>query len=93
MTRREEIEELLRQKPWTPNELAEHLGAPLNEIVEDLEHVRRNVQKPHVFKHQPPKCHDCGFIFEEIAKMKKPSKCPKCHSDSIDDGRYFVRQE
>lgn len=93
MTRREEIEELLRQRPWTPKELADYFGAPMNEIIEDLEHVRRGTQNPFIFKYQPPKCRDCGFLFKERSKMKTPSKCPKCRSESMDDGRYFVRQE
>ena len=93
MTRREEIEELLRQRPWNPKDLADYFGAPMKEIIEDLEHVRRSTQPPLMFKFQPPKCRDCGFLFKERSKMKTPSKCPKCMSESINQGRYFVRQE
>lgn len=92
MTRREEIEELLRQRPWTPKDLADYFGAPMNEIIEDLEHVRRSTQAPYLFKFQPPKCRDCAFLFKERSRMKNPSKCPKCRSESIEEGRYYIRQ-
>ena len=93
MTRREEIEELLRQRPWTPKELADYFEAPMAEIIEDLEHVRRSVQRPHVFKHFPSKCRDCGFLFKERSRMKAPSKCPNCRSESIEEAKYFIRNQ
>jgi len=93
MTRREEIEELLRQRAWTPKELAEYFDAPMDEIIEDLEHVRRSTQKPYIFKHLPPKCRRCGFLFKERSRMKPPSKCPQCRAESIEEGRYFIRQD
>ena len=92
MTRRQEIKELLMQRPWTPKALAEYLGAPMDEIIEDLEHVRRSVQPPLALGFQPPTCRDCGFLFKERSKMKTPSKCPKCRSESISEGKYFIRQ-
>jgi predicted Zn-ribbon and HTH transcriptional regulator len=93
MTRREEILELLKQKPWTPKELADHFGATVPEIIEDLGHVRRSTQPPYIFKHQPPMCRSCGFLFKERAKLKTPSRCPRCKGESIAEGRYFVRQD
>ena len=93
MTRREDIERLLKERPWTPKELAEYFGAPMNEIIDDLEHVRRSTQLPAVFRFHPPACRDCGFMFKERSKMKAPSKCPKCRSESIEEGRYFIKQQ
>jgi predicted Zn-ribbon and HTH transcriptional regulator len=92
MTRREEIAELLKQHPYTPKELAEHFGVELGEILEDLEHVRRSTQPPLIFKHFPPQCNSCGFLFKERSRMKAPSKCPKCRGEDISEGRYFIRQ-
>jgi predicted Zn-ribbon and HTH transcriptional regulator len=93
MTRREEMEQLLKERPWTPKELADHFGADINEIVEDLAHVKRSVRPPLKFKFQPSRCRSCGFMFEERSKLKTPSKCPRCKGESIDDARFFIRQE
>jgi predicted Zn-ribbon and HTH transcriptional regulator len=93
MTRREDIEELLKQRHWTPKELAEHFGAELGEILEDLEHVRRSTQAPLLFKFLPPRCRSCGFLFKERSRMKAPSKCPNCRGEDIEEGKYFIRQD
>lgn len=93
MTRREEITELLKQRPYTPKELAEHFGVTMAEVIEDLEHVRRSTQHPYLFKFHPPKCMHCGFLFKERARMKPPSKCPKCRHEAIEEGRYFIREQ
>ena len=92
MTIREEIAELLKQRPWTPKELAQHFGLEINEIIENLEHIRRSTQLPYVFKFKPPMCKICGFLFKERAKMKPPSKCPRCRHESIEEALYMIRQ-
>ena len=91
MTRTEEIDKLLRQKPWTPEELCDHFGAPMLEIMAELGHVKRKVQSPHVFKRIPPKCQKCGFLFKEQSGVKPISKCPICNSEDIEEGKYFIR--
>ncbi len=92
MTRREEMEQLLKQRPWTPKELAEHFEADTKEIVEDLAHVKRSTQPPFKFKFQPSRCRNCGFLFAERSKVKTPSKCPRCKGEAIDEARFFIRQ-
>ncbi|MBN2111761.1 transcriptional regulator [Candidatus Woesearchaeota archaeon] len=92
MTRREEIAELLKQRPWTPKELVEYFGCTMAEIIEDLEHVRRSTQPPLMFRFKPPMCRNCGFLFKERSKMKPPSKCPRCRGEGIEEARYMIRQ-
>lgn len=92
MTRREEIKQLLRQRPHTPKELAELFESDIKEIIEDLAHVKRSVQQPFKFKFQPSRCRNCGFLFEERSKLKTPSKCPRCKGEAIDEARFFIRQ-
>jgi len=92
MTRRQEITEVLKQRHWAPKELAEHFDAPLMEIIEDLEHIKNSTQSPYIFKHIPSKCTKCGFLFKGRSRINTPSKCPSCHSESIEEGKYFIRQ-
>ncbi len=93
MTRREEIEGLLKQRPWTPKELADHFGVTIPEIIEDLGHVKRGAQASMLFKYQPPVCNSCGFLFKERIKLKTPTKCPRCRKEDISEARYFIRQD
>ncbi len=92
MTRRKEISMLLRQRAWTPKELASHFFAEMSEIIADLEHVRRSTQLPLRFRFSPPFCRQCGFVFKERLKLKAPTKCPKCRSEGIEEGRYSISQ-
>lgn len=93
MTRREEIEGLLKQKPYTPKELADYFSVSIPEIIEDLNHVKLSVKPPYFFKYQPPMCRGCGFLFKERRNLKTPSKCPRCRKEDIAEARYFIRQE
>ncbi|WP_232018787.1 transcriptional regulator [Sulfodiicoccus acidiphilus] len=39
----------------------------------------------------PAKCEECGFAFEP-EKVRKPGRCPVCHSTKIDGPRFLVRE-
>lgn len=92
MTVRKEMSELLKQRPWTPKDLADYFDLEINEIIANLEHVRRSTQLPLSFKFKPPVCMHCGFVFKERAKMKPPSKCPNCRGESIEEARYMIKE-
>jgi len=82
MTRREEITTLLEKEPLSAHELALRFEALPQDIVEDLEHIKKSI-KPKKLVVIPAKCEDCGFVFKEREKIKKPSKCPKCRGERI----------
>lgn len=92
LTRREQIEALLRENPWTPRQLAEHFGADINEIFEDLNHVKLSVRHPFAFRLVPHKCRDCGFVFKDRQKLKTPSKCPRCRGESIVEASFYIEE-
>ena len=92
-TRREEIERLLKERPFTPKQLADLFGAEIDEIVEDLGHVKLSVKHPFRFKFHPSQCRGCGFLFKDRPKLKTPSKCPECRSESIAEATFFIERE
>ncbi len=88
MTRREEIIRLLEQNELSVFNLAEYFRVPIPDIIIDLGHVLISVKRTHKVTIMPPRCRSCGFAFKERSKTRPPSKCPKCHSESIDAARY-----
>ncbi len=82
MTRRQEIIGILLKEEKSAQELANQFKVDLNEIMEDLQHIKRTI-KPKKLLTRPPYCRKCKFIFKERIKVKRPSKCPRCKSEWI----------
>jgi hypothetical protein len=82
MTRREEIIKILSKEKKSAQEFAYYFNIDLNEILDDLEHIKRSI-RPKKLNVDPAKCKNCAFIFKERSKIKKPSKCPRCRSEWI----------
>lgn len=81
-TRREQIYDLLKEREWTAQELANHFKIELSEIIDDLEHLKKSI-KPRKIVVKPAYCKYCGFLFKERSRIKAPSKCPKCRKEWI----------
>jgi hypothetical protein len=86
MTRREEIEELLKQEEFSAQELANRYKTILADVLEDLAHIQRH----HRLKIRPAFCKACGFVFKERAKVKTPSKCPRCRKEWIEPCKFRI---
>ena len=89
MTRREEIIKLLSEKKLTANSIAKIFDVELSEIIEDLEHIKKSI-KPKKLKQEPAYCKKCSFTFKERDKIRKPSKCPKCKSEWIQEALFYI---
>ena len=84
MTRRTEIIEMLKKEALSAQEICTIYRVILSEIEEDLEHIAKSVRPEFELRMYPAVCRSCGFVFKERSKIKRPSKCPKCKSESID---------
>jgi len=76
-------------------EIARELGLDPREaasIYEDLEHIARSLKNSgFVLLVQPPACKSCGYVFRDLKRLKKPSKCPRCRSERIYPPRFIIR--
>jgi hypothetical protein len=97
VSRRERIIELLTatEEPMDIGEIARELGLDPREaasIYEDLEHIAHSLKNSgFVLLVQPPTCKSCGYVFRDLKRLKKPSKCPRCRSERIYPPRFIIR--
>ncbi len=82
-TRRQEIGEMLKQRPLSIYELAEVLGVKVNIILDDLNHIKKSLPSSQKILLFPARCQKCGFRFSKRTRLTRPSRCPKCKSERI----------
>ena len=100
-TLREKIKRLLIETkyPLSVEEIALSLSLDPRDkdlVYEHLKHIaktiRRESQGKLVLYMLPPKCRNCGYIFKNLDKPRKPSKCPKCRSQRIDSPKFIIEE-
>ncbi len=99
MSIREKILDLLMNadEPMSVDDIARELGLDpreSKEIYRHLEHVARTARGKYgmTLLMEPPVCRKCGYIFKDLRKPRKPSKCPKCGSQWIEPPRFIIRR-
>ena len=98
-TRREKIINLLMQvrEPLTVKAIGNLLGIPPREhymLYEDLHHIAKTIRKRFKGKNLfmvPPQCSECGFVFKDMKRLRKPSRCPRCKSERILPPRFIIK--
>jgi predicted Zn-ribbon and HTH transcriptional regulator len=90
-TLRHRIVALLRETPLTARELSGQLRIPERDIYEHLEHTRKSMNKgEYALVVAPARCDRCGFVFAKRERLKKPGKCPICHSEALQEPLFSV---
>ncbi|RLE81312.1 MAG: transcriptional regulator [Thermoprotei archaeon] len=96
-SRREKIIKVLSgtSRPLSVYEIAAAIGIydprEAKTIYEDLRHIAKTIRrKGGVLYMDPPRCANCGYIFKNLTKPHKPSKCPKCKAERITPPRFII---
>lgn len=97
-TTREKIIEVLRRsaRPLTAEEIAEELGinVMVKELYEHVVHVARSLRAKsggrEMLVMEPPYCKKCGYVFKDLNRPRKPSRCPRCKSEWIASPRFTI---
>ena len=100
-TIRERIIEVLKttSEPLTAEDIIRVLGVNISvrDVYEHLTHIAKSVwsrsQGREVLLMEPPVCKKCGYVFKDLNKPKKPSKCPRCKSKWISLSRFIISHE
>jgi len=98
LTVRERIEALLieSKEPLTAGEISLLLGLDLkdNEVYSHLTHIAKSIRRRSggelILYMLPPQCPNCGYIFKNLTKPKKPSRCPRCKGERITPPRFII---
>ena len=91
-TARQRMVGLLAGSRLTSYQLAQCLGIPERQVEDHLIHVVKTIARDRErrFILEPCGCLDCGFVFRERTKLTRPSRCPRCRSESITAPRYGI---
>ncbi|MCI4464657.1 MAG: transcriptional regulator [Thermoproteus sp.] len=97
LTSRERIARVLlsSQEPLDVFQIREAAGLDLtpSEIYDELEHVAKTLKRQGLkLAVVPARCRNCGYEFRDRERLRKPSKCPRCHSERIEPPRFYVRR-
>lgn len=88
--RQYKIKEMLEIEPWSAYKLANYFKVEAAEILKDLEIIKRAI-RPKRIEIIPAICEGCGFQFRNRAKLKAPTKCPKCKIEAVDDPLLYIK--
>ncbi len=101
-TIRERIMKLLMETncPLSAKEIIVELGLDPNtrerEIYEHIEHIAKTIRRKSRGKYAvfmtPPQCKSCGYVFKNLEKPRRPSKCPRCRSQRIEPPRFKIME-
>jgi hypothetical protein len=90
-TIRKEIILLLVDKEMNAKEISSVVGIGEKEVYTHLSHIARSVKhqrKKLIIK--PAECLGCGYAFEKRRRFTRPSRCPICKSEHIQNPMYRI---
>ncbi|OEU63173.1 MAG: transcriptional regulator [Desulfobacterales bacterium PC51MH44] len=90
-TIRQQMLALLSKNEMSARELSQTIGIGEKEVYAHLSHIARsaNAQRKKLII-IPSRCLECGYVFEKRKRFTRPSRCPTCKSEHIQNPSYRV---
>ncbi len=83
------------KNPICAEDIARVFEVDVFEVYLHLEHIAKSIRRESSGKKAllmvPPWCRKCGYVFKDLEKPKKPSKCPKCKSEWIEPPKFIIK--
>lgn len=90
-TIRRRIVALLEAGPRTAKQISSAAGRPEKEILDHLEHIRKQLRAVgRRLRQDPAACRRCGFVFRKRERLAAPGRCPVCKAESVSDPAFRV---
>ena len=90
-TIRQQIITLLSKEVCSARDLSQMLRIQEKEVYSHLSHIARSVaSQGHKLIVVPSRCLVCGYVFDKRKRFTRPSRCPRCKGERIDEPRYEV---
>jgi predicted Zn-ribbon and HTH transcriptional regulator len=90
-TIRQHMIALLSETPRTARDLSMILRIREREVHDHLAHIARSlaVQKKRLVS-EPCRCLKCGYVFVNRTRFTRPSRCPLCRGERIEEPVFQV---
>lgn len=94
---RERIARFLEEsgEPISAEDIARFFDIDIGEVYIHLEHIAKSIRREsnnsRALLMIPPRCRKCGYIFKDLEKPKKPSRCPRCKGERIEPPRFTIK--
>ncbi len=93
-TIRHQIISCLNNGPMNVIEISQDIGIMEKEVYEHLEHISLSMKaRSKDLTIHPSRCLNCGFIFENRKRFKRPGRCPECKGTRITKPLYEIRED
>ena len=84
--------DLLAEAEMTALDLSKALSIREKAVYDHLEHVVRSASAQNrTFVASPPRCLACGFTFDARKRLTRPSRCPKCKAQRIQEPVFSIQ--
>jgi len=89
-TTRERITDRLREQPLAVSDIAREFEITAADGLTHVEHIAKSLDsRGEQLLVAPPTCRECGFEeFDDL--INRPSRCPECKSESIEEPAFRV---
>ncbi len=95
---RKRIMKLLEESatPLTARHIIDYLGLDIEpkDVYEHLRHIAKTIRRVSggrkVLVMRPPICRSCGYVFKDLDRPRKPSRCPRCKSEWIEPPAFKI---
>jgi predicted Zn-ribbon and HTH transcriptional regulator len=90
-TVRQQMTALLSQQVCSARDLSQTLHIQEKEVYDHLSHISRSlVSRRQKLVIIPSECLQCGYVFKERKRLTRPSRCPRCRGERIEEPKYQV---
>lgn len=92
-TPRQYMMDLLSDTYRSSYELAGWLGVSERLVEDHLGHIVKSLARDRGrrFVIDPSACQECRFVFRQRTRLTRPSRCPRCRSESITSPRFMIQ--
>ncbi len=92
-TIRQKIISVLEGHTLSARDISSIVRISEKEVYEHLHHIQKTVNKKRAYTLgiTPAECKKCGFVFRKRERLKKPGKCPICHSEAIKEPLFSIQ--
>ncbi len=80
----------------TVDEISSAIGVEVNarELYEHLVHIAKSIRARsggrEYLAMDPPFCRKCGYVFRDLDKPRKPSRCPRWRNPLASTPRFII---